>query len=284
MMELTGILALLRSASIAYWLVAAVVVALIAWKVKRWPLRLTGLAAAVILFGFVPVQAWWQGKQEAERREAFARDAWAHFRSLCEQKAGAKIHKTFSGVKTVRILKPLPPADDHALSDQFWLGDPYSNATPTSRRGLHAALKLASHTLPTSFGTQGRGYDFVEFPSSMAFVRLSYRGGATQHVEEPVEKALSRFGIAWEDISTKEDRERWVAGSRLSIVDTTDGSLVAERIGFLIEPGFGSRKSSRTPWLTGRGPKTTCPEAHDFSDRWFVLKVLNPVEAHRNGK
>ncbi len=99
-----------------------------------------------------------------------------------------------------------------------------------------------------------------------------------------IEKAESQFGVSWEDISTPNDRKLWIAGSRFSIVDLKDNSLVAERVGYFIEAGFGSTAGQRRPWQSSKGPRTTCPESHDWADRWFVLRILNPSEEIRNGK
>jgi hypothetical protein len=99
-------------------------------------------------------------------------------------------------------------------------------------------------------------------------------------------KSESQFGISWDDISTPEDRKYWVAGSRLQILNLADNSVIAERIGYFIEAGFGSTAGQRRPWQTSRGPNTTCPSIvnRDFSDRWFVLKVIRSSDGGDNGK
>jgi hypothetical protein len=52
---------------------------------------------------------------------------------------------------------------------------------------------------------------------------------------EDIARPVSKFGVSWEDISTPGDRRFWVAGSRLRVIDLTDNSVLAERIGFFIE-------------------------------------------------
>jgi hypothetical protein len=64
-------------------------------------------------------------------------------------------------------------------------------------------------------------------------------------------------------------------------MDLTDNSVVAERIGYLIEAGFGSIAGQRRPWLTARGigPNgRSCPQTDSWSDRLFILKALKPVK------
>ena len=281
MLELTGLGSVLRGLSVLYWILGLGAMVIVLWKVRPWWAKTAGAMVVVAAFGYLPLQEL----IEANKREAYAREAWAYFKKKCDTESGEKIYKTFTGVKSVLVVKPLPPANGNALYDQFWLGDPYSNATP-GERGESAALKLASLTLPISFGKEGRGFNFVEFPTNAEgkFLKFAYAKGAYEHVSEPIGRPVSRFGISWEDISTPADRKFWVAGSRLRVIDLVDKSIVAERIGYFIEAGFGSRAGQRTPWLSSRGKNTTCPWAHDFSDRWFVLKVLRPVEEIRDGK
>ena len=73
--------------------------------------------------------------------DAYVKEAWAYFKNKCDTEAGEKIYKTFTGVKSVLVVKPLPPATEKDLYDQFWYGDPYS-ASATSARGESAARRL----------------------------------------------------------------------------------------------------------------------------------------------
>ena len=247
--------------------------------------------AVLFLGGLLSACAATPAQQKPD--EAYVKEAWAYFKKKCETEAGEKIYKTFTGVKSVLVVKPLPPATEKDLFDQFWYGDPYSNATPHEKRGTSSALKLASQTLPVSLGKFGLGFNFVEsvvgtkIESEKSFIRYSYPKGSSKPVEKITKIASSRFAISWEDFSTPEDRKFWVAASRLKVIDRDDGSVIAERIGFLIEPGFGSTSGGRRPWLAARGlgkNGNSCPSVHDYSDRWFLLKVLNPAKEDRDDK
>jgi hypothetical protein len=196
-------------------------------------------------------------------------------------------------VKSVVVLKPLPPATEKDLYDQYWYGDPYTNATPWSERGESAASKLLGvrkflGTLPFSPKGDQVGLDFVEYSDEAgrnAYI-LTLSKGAARPTKSQIDRVTSRFGVSWEDISTPEDRKYWVAGSRMRVIDLTDQSIVAERIGYLIEPSFGSGGGGRRPWLAARGPRTTCPplENGDFEDRWFILRVLTPEQGREHGQ
>jgi hypothetical protein len=124
-----------------------------------------------------------------------------------------------------------------------------------------------------------KGLDFVEMKNELGgnYVRIARPiSNDKMPVKNIVAIPASRFGVSWEDISTPDDRKFWVAGSRLRVVDLADNSVVAERIGYFIEAGFGSKGGGRRPWLTSRGPNTTCPPLHggDYSDTWFISNVF----------
>jgi hypothetical protein len=273
MLELTGVASILRGVSALYWLLAIGALVLVIWKIKRWPYKAIGIAIVVALFGYLPVTNW----IEARQRQAYATEAWTYFKKKCDTEAGEKIYKTFTGVKSVVVIKPLPPATEKDLFDQFWYGDPYSNATPWSKRGESAATALVLDSRRPS-GIQ-RGLEFVEInnESGHGYTRITRPTSPDKSADrENIETPVSRFGVSWEDISTPEDRKFWVAGSRLRVIDLTDNSIVAERVGYFIEAGFGSLAGQRRPWLTSRGPNTTCPPLFggDYSDNWFLTSVF----------
>ena len=284
MLELTGVASLLRGVSLVYWLLALGALALAIRLPKKRTWKGIATALVLVLFGYLPVTNF----LEAKHREDFAKEAWTRFRQLCEAKSEEKIYKTFTGVKSVLVTKPLPPATEKDLYDQFWYGDPYSN-TSTSRREMAHALYLLDKTLVAP-KTDGYGFDFFELlerAKKPEYVRVFIAKEAPfWRKSEPFETPESRFGLSWEDISDQSDRKYWIAASRLSIVDLTNNSVVAERIGFFIEAGFGSTAGQRRPWQSSHGEKTTCPpvSTSGFSDNFFIFRVLQPPQENRDGK
>ncbi len=279
MLELTGMGTVLRGLGGLYWLLAIGAVSLALWKVKGWQRKTLWTGVAVVVFGFLPVK----GIVEKAKRDAYEREAWAYFKKKCETEAGEKIYKRFTGVKSVLVVKPLPPATEKNLYDQFWYGDPYSNAY-TYKRAQSAARHLTMPWRHRSGAGIQKGLAFVEMKneSGDGYIRIhrplsNDKGATTEDIQQPA----SKFGVAWEDISTPEDRKYWVAGSRFRVVDLADNSVVAERIGYLIEAGFGSVAGQRRPWQTARGigPNgRSCPDAHDATDQWFITSVFNPEQ------
>jgi hypothetical protein len=278
MLELTGVESMFRGASVVYLLLAIALVFLIVWKVKNWKHKAVGIAVVAGIFGYLPMQSW----MEAQKREAYAREAWAYFKKLCNEKSGEKIYKTYNGVKSVLVVKPLPPATEKDLYDQYWYGDPYSNDSALGNRGeLHAGTLIRNQEFVDGRGNTGLQFfeQRITTKNGEEIQRIESSDVAPYFVSKStIDKPTSRFGVSWEDISTPEDRKYWVAGSRLRILDLTNNSVVAERVGYFIEAGFGSTSGQRRPWQSSRGQTTTCPAItnRDFSDRWFVLRVINP--------
>ena len=278
MLELTGIAPFFELVSWAYWVLGGFFV-WFAWRaIADRRRRIVVVSAIAIAFSILPALSWWH----THERKAYAAAARAYYEQLCVEKAGIKIYRKVSGVKSVVVLKPLPPSTDEDNFNQYWYGDPYSGpASEFRQRATYSSL--VSKDAPNGDKAVGDAFEAIEVKAggemkgAGPYFRIFHVRGARDVSVEPLLQPISRFGVEWEDISTSEDRRYWVAGSRLRVFDLVDRSVVAERIGFLIEGGLGSRAGGRRPWLTGHKPTTTCPIAHDFSDRQFLVRVLDPL-------
>ena len=69
-----------------------------------------------------------------------------------------------------------------------------------------------------------------------------------------------RYGVVYDDISTREEREYWIAGSSLKVVDLQTNEVIAERIGYMVDWAQGSRAGQRSPWLFAAD--NACPDFH----------------------
>ena len=280
--DLLGIGVLIRGISILYVVLSIIGLVMSIYIPTGRRNKAIAFVAVLAAVSVLPIQHAIKAHElelKRQERQAFAKEAWGKFKQLCDSEAGEKIYKTFRNVKSVYIAKPLPPATEKDLSDQYWRGDPYSDATPHPERSTLIALSFVEKSDRVASNVIGRGYDFVEMvvtPGRFgAGLRRMFMDGY-EYKAVAIEKHESRFGVSWEDLSTDVHRKYWISKSRLTIWNLSDNSLVAERIGFLIERGFGSDAGQRRAWLSGRGPESTCPLAHSMSDRWFVFKVLNP--------
>ena len=107
----------------------------------------------------------------------------------------------------------------------------------------------------------------------------------------PASEQLPRYGVTFDDISTHEEREYWIAGSSLKVIDLQTNEVIAERIGYMVDLGQGSRAGGRSPWLFAAD--NACPDFQRFKNpvvrtrgasnqAWqtqdFVEKVLKPAK------
>jgi hypothetical protein len=94
---------------------------------------------------------------------------------------------------------------------------------------------------------------------------------------------MPRYGVTYDDISTREERDYWIAGSSLKVIDLPTNEVMAERIGYMMDRGQGDRGGGRSPWLFAKN--NACPQFPAAPDghvvqanqtRDFVVKTLKP--------
>lgn len=243
-------------------------------------------------------------KSQLTDRQIVARTMWQEH---CK-KSGEFIHKTIKGVEGVVLLKIRERSDnfeDQFLMDDFYGKDVGGDAYIESF--LKGYLLSGRPDYGAGYEELGkRGYNYVIATDPSDGHRYQYTG----HLEEPwqtdksylkgyirlvVEKmpsphVMPRYGVTFEDISTRLDREYWIAGSSLKVIDLETGEVIAERIGYMYDWAQGSRAGFRSPWLLAAD--TACPAFGEYSDGKrvhattaqigqtvrFVEKVLHPTQ------
>ncbi|WP_157778522.1 hypothetical protein [Massilia violaceinigra] len=239
-------------------------------------------------------------KSAAEKSHPNIDAAASIFKDRCRL-AGEKIYKTVDDVEGVFVLKIRPEKVD--LSDQFELHDPYGRDFRGDiyvRSFLHGAYAVENNLpekLPADFPPH-IAYAFADAIDPVDGRRYRYTG----KIEEPwlkdksylkgykrfvFERSLAtgpapRYGVTYDDISTRFEREHWVAGSSLKVIDLQTNEVIAERIGYLFDSGQGSKIGGRVPWLWAAN--NSCPSfgsEHAFTAQLdqaaiFVEKVLRP--------
>lgn len=220
------------------------------------------------------------------------------FRARCT-KAGVFIHRTVEGVDGVFLMKLRP--DKINYGDQYKLDDPYGSDS-TGEGYIESFLRgsfEATHKYPDSF-VPPLGYLYVEVVDPKDGVRYRYTGsvvepwkndksylkGYTKFILEkvPAKGPRPRYGVTYDDISTREERDYWIAGSSLKVIDLQTNEVIAERIGYMVDWAQGIGVGGRAPWLLAAN--NACPE---FSSRHgssaqprqaanFVQKVAKPSE------
>jgi membrane protein implicated in regulation of membrane protease activity len=313
-LDLTPLGGLLGGLGILYWLAMLACVGLAVWWFKRWWLRL-GVAAALAAAFVMPVTRH-VSERETQQAAFKARldTAKAQFEMRCKS-AGEKIVRTVENVEGVVWMKWRDKYHDGDPYDQFKLNDPYGrdcNAEGCIEQLLRldaAAGRFEREVNLTKgrFGfvesndpTDGKLYRYTGMmtlpsppwtPEAIALQERtdgrpisddSYRFALDR---KPISKRSARYGITWDDISTRKDREHWIAGGSLKVIDLQTNEVIAERVGYMMDRGLGSRDGFRTPWLMAE--RTACPpfltsEAGNpmkwSRSRGFVFKVLQTTK------
>jgi hypothetical protein len=205
--------------------------------------------------------------------ERFAK-AKAMFDERCKT-AGEKIYRTVENVDGIYLLK-IRTTTNHG--DQFRLDDPYGHDSTDDEYLKNFIRGYYHQRYPPSPGALRIGYSYVEAISAKDGLRYRYTGGKratgrrdpnspTVKVElarDPnadlniygfvLDRALAtgkppRYGVTFDDISTREEREHWIAGSSLKIIDLETNEVIAERIGYMVDWAQGSGAGGRSPWL-----------------------------------
>ncbi|MCE3603320.1 hypothetical protein LXA47_06815, partial [Massilia sp. P8910] len=180
--------------------------------------------------------------------------------------AGEKINKRVENVEGIYLLKLRP--QELNFSDQYALDDPYGSDF-TGEGYIESFLKGFYETNylkpdhPIANAPAHLGYHYVDAIDVKEAQRYRYVG----IVEQPglmdpkfvkdyrrfvLTRALSkgpapRYGVMYEDISTKEERDHWIAGSSLKVIDMKTNEILAERIGYMYDPGQGANSGGRSP-------------------------------------
>ncbi len=308
-LDLTPFGSVLTGVGVLYWLLAAFALWLALRGRRPRPEKVFGAFLVAFLFGLYPAYATWQRYEASSRLNALM----ARFNERCKS-AGEKVNRTVENVDGVVWMKwrePISNADNFA--SQFKLNDPYGQdcGEQDCIANLLRATK-GSELNPEEAKRHSNGYRFVETIDPSDGIRYRYVAviklrsiwteeaiarekqltgktiGPSDYAfameREPIDKYSARYGITWDDISTQEDREHWIAGGSLKVIDLQTNEVIAERDGYMMDIGQGSQEGFRSPWLYAQ--QTACPEfprvgefdprrlrtLHETRD--FALKVL----------
>lgn len=227
------------------------------------------------------------------------------FKERCKS-SGFKFFRSANNVEGILLLKVRPR--DINYDDQFKMDDPYGHDLGgdgyimSFLRGSYQANTGGRSAAP---GDPERvGYNFVDVIDPLDHRRYRYTGEVREHEVEagpisgPKRKFLTtefvmdrklathsapRYGVTYSDISTREDREFWIAGSSLRVIDLENNEVIAERVGYMIDLQQGSQAGMRSPWLIAA--ENACPgfgrgsysrQARQTQD--FVEQVLHPKQ------
>lgn len=226
--------------------------------------------------------------------------ATVRFEARCKT-AGEFIHRTVENVEGVYLLKVRPEKINR--SEQYTYDDPYGRDhggetyIRSFLRGAYTTEVTLPKVLPPDFpphiayafvdavdGTDGKRYRYTGRIEEPALTKKGFLPGHKifVHSKSLANSPAPRYGVTYDDISTKEDRDYWIAGSSLKVIDLEKNEVIAERIGYFYDSAQGDTSGGRAPWLWATS--NACPSfgsAPAFGSQpnqtaVFVEKVLRP--------
>jgi len=307
---------------ITVWVVPLLLMVFIA-TCKKWRGQVRAVLLLLLVGGYMfllVVPDYKLHEKNTEGKERLAK-AEAMFQERCKT-AGEFIHRTAENVEGVFLLKlrtgNMNERDQYRMDDPYGRdlgGDGYivsfvrgSFQANTSRRG------------PEVPGAPERlGYFYVDAIDPLNGKRYRYAGGmkvvgrkdtTARNVKLALERdpnydlniysykldrilapdPAPRYGVTYDDISTREERDYWIAGSSLRVIDLETNEVMAERIGYMMDRGQGNQSGGRMPWLFAANH--ACPSffrnpnlppsgpgaaAQRRQTQDFVEKVLHPI-------
>ena len=245
------------------------------------------LAALVVLAlaSILPVQGFKEYEQERQAANEF-KQRYAKAKALFDERcktAGEKIYRTVEGVEGVLLIKVRP--DKINFSDQYAMDDPYGRDVGGDGY-IRSFLRVTNGEDLNPRVAAGRkdGFKIVEALDTKDNRLYQYSGviksvlGRDPNFEfekTPQLKRTTRFGVDYEDISTPTDRENWIAGGVIKVIDLETTEVVAERRGYIFDAGLGNTSGGRGPWEAASPcAGTTRNLGHNAQ---FVLKSLKPT-------
>lgn len=294
-LELLG--SIIKGIALLYWLLGLALL-YCAIRFPRTKLRAAIWSLIVIAaFAYLPVKTRIEHERKREAHAAIK----ARFDAHCKN-SGEKIHRTAQDVEGVFLLK-LRQTTNRNL--QFEMDDPYGDdSTGDDYIASFLAVKIRPKEPLIAGAPPRNGYQYVEAVDSDG-KRYRYTGHWIEpwqtdksylqgHLRFVLDKALAtgpapRYGVTYDDLSTLEDRQYWIAGSSLRVIDLQTNEVMAERIGYMWDPAQGNTSGGRSPWLLAanhacpgfQGNPLVPPNGHMASRRQqqtqeFVEKVLFP--------
>lgn len=319
-LDLTPLGGVFAALGVVYWLVGlGVLWFAVAYSPSR---QIKVVAGLVVVAGFAYFPLTYHAAKtqvEGAGKARFAK-ANAMFQERCKT-AGEKIYRTAENVDGILLMKVRPKVTGLEFDDQYGMHDPYGRDLggdgyiETFVRGFETRQSQFAPGAPPRLG-----YRYVEAVDPKDGKRYRYTGSikvvGRKDRNSPNNKIdiernpnfdlniyaftldktsapgqSPRYGVTYDDISTREEREYWIAGSSLKVVDLKTNEVIAERIGYMMDPGQGATGGGRSPWLMAadnacptfqRNPLRPLEAGHGASAQSnqtedFVEKVLKPI-------
>lgn len=291
MMNAPNVAVWLGAIGLAYFAVALICAA-IAWKLSsQLRTKLIGVLFVLGLFLSWPISDVVATKSERYKFQKRYDVAAARFAERCKI-AGEKIIRTVDDVDGIFVLKMRTTKDKGYGVSQMAPGAAfYFESTEEDY------LKSFLWSEHREGGRRGRlydrrtdpdfpGYSHVDFIDPIDNKRYRYRLVEKPDVNSPkgVRRSLERgvapdpaprYGVTFVDMVDAEDRDHWIAGSILKVIDLVTNEEIARHTRFAFDRGLGGQTTQRIPWAFA----SYCPNigpTYAAQTRHFVDQVLRP--------
>ncbi len=248
------------------------------------------LASVVVLLVLFSMPLWPQFVERKRHKERYTK-AKALFDERCKT-AVEKIYKTVEGVEGVALLSLRTGDYQRSVVDPQWMGAGLPR--DLTEQGYIESFLLWEHDSgsgsqrgylkSTRKGAKSSGFRFADVKQSDgSFKRFRInpdpqRSASNFLTEDSAMTGPSRYAVLYEAIGDPADRELWVAGARVTALDTATGEKLAELIAYSFEPGLGSRADFRDPWAFALTCPATPPRASQATTRLFIDQVFKPKQ------
>lgn len=293
-LDLTPFGPLVKGLGLVYWVVALVLASAALWLFKRWWLML-GVAAAILVVFIVPAMQH-AAKRQEQHDEAKAQfdAAKTHFEMRCRS-ASEVIQRVVPNVEGIVLLK-IPERHDHSRVADATYPEAARFGEPTEEGYIRSWLRWPPPPQPApgasapAPGTRPVGYEFVDVIDAATSTRYRYRIVLRKLWPDRPDMTLDvarevaagprpRYGVAYEDVMDPVDREHWIAGDVLRVIDLETNEVIGERKRYLWDTGLGGTGGFRQPWTWAGTYGKRCPEQRgklDTKTPQFIHKVLVP--------
>lgn len=289
---------------IAAWGIIILTIVILIWlfrKMRGLPLWVRLIPTALVLSFFVLPAIWEDDKEHLDEEKDWAeyREYRAVFDERCKN-AGETIYQTVQNVEGITLLKvwgDSPNNNAHTKMTKQWefaglpressgtsyisnflywwriVPDLYSERlyiyeyNPISQQKNIQKLKKKYQVHP--------GYKFVDVKQQDGnFLRYQF---ITEDWKESEKITLqsARYAVTFDNPIIQEDRNRWIATTIVTILDTETNTILAKKQWYAFEETRGQRYQEPTQWLGA----IVCPYPGESSAIYqFVENVLIPKQ------
>ena len=226
----------------------------------------TKTASVILVLGLssvLPLQVYlgYRGSMaEGAQREAQLKRAMGIYADRCKS-AGVRVYSRPERVNALMLEQLRPDVNRY---DQYALDDPYGSDFPGEAYAMSFLWARAEWPRLDETATAGARFAYVVYRSAtdknvlLQMTPTSERNtnGTVRFSVNPT-NIVPKYTLRFIDMSTKADRDHWIAGSKLQLIESESGSVVAEREGWMIDVGQGDRSGERQPWTYAAA--TACP-------------------------